>query len=281
MHRRIQQLEYFLILGKVIVLNLLQKLVIYGQKPCQFLRKLKKFFWVPLGIWRLLRDKYLFNSDVIIAECNLFKTQLEKNTGLKQIRTLYFCKKANFVQKNEMFNQKSRVVLCYLGSINNIIDCDLIGLLVRELAVDREVIVHIIGDGEKRDQLIDSIKSNGGHHVFYGKVFSEKMKKEIFSKSDYCLNIMKTTVSVGMTMKSLDYFSFGLPIINNVGGDIGDMVIREAIGFNIDRNTIKDIAMKIKKIDAESYLNMLNNVRKVHNKYFCVENFNREMEHMI
>ncbi len=244
-------------------------------------QKIKKIFWVPLGIWRLLRDKYLFNSDVIIAECNLFKTQLEKNTGLKQIRTLYFCKKANFVQKNEMFNQKSRVVLCYLGSINNIIDCDLIGLLVRELAVDREVIVHIIGDGEKRDQLIDSIKSNGGHHVFYGKVFSEKMKKEIFSKSDYCLNIMKTTVSVGMTMKSLDYFSFGLPIINNVGGDIGDMVIREAIGFNIDRNTIKDIAMKIKKIDAESYLNMLNNVRKVHNKYFCVENFNREMEHMI
>lgn len=242
---------------------------------------IKRILFIPLGIWRLLRDKYLFNSDVIIAECNLFKKQLEKNTGLSQIRTLYFCKKENFVNKSNNFNQENRISLCYLGSINNIIDCDMIGMFVSELAIDREVIVHIIGDGEKRKELIDLIKSNGGQPVFYGKVFSEESKKEIFSKCDYCLNIMKTTVNVGMTMKSLDYFSFGIPIINNIGGDIGDMVVSESIGFNIDSDTIKDVVKNIKEVDSESYLNMVNNVRKVHSKYFCIEKFNQEMGQMI
>ena len=242
---------------------------------------IKKILFIPLSIWRLLRDKYLFNSDVIIAECNLFKKQLEKNTGLSQIRTLYFCKKENFVNKSNVFNQENRISLCYLGSINNIIDCDMIGMFVRELAIDREVLVHIIGDGEKRDELIDLIKANGGQPVFYGKVFSEESKKEIFSKCDYCLNIMKTTVNVGMTMKSLDYFSFGIPIINNIGGDIEKMVKTEAIGFNINSNNIKSVVDAIKKCDSEDYEIMKKNVESVHEKYFSIEKFKMEMQKIL
>ena len=242
---------------------------------------IKKILFIPLSIWRLLRDKYLFNSDVIIAECNLFKKQLEKNTGLSQIRTLYFCKKENFVNKSNIFNQENRISFCYLGSINNIIDCDMIGMFVRELAIDREVLVHIIGDGEKRDELIDLIKANGGQPVFYGKVFSEESKKEIFSKCDYCLNIMKTTVNVGMTMKSLDYFSFGIPIINNIGGDIEKMVKTETIGFNINSNNIKSVVDAIKKCDSEDYEIMKKNVESVHEKYFSIEKFKMEMQKIL
>ena len=40
--------------------------------------EIKKLFFIPLSYWKGLRDKNLNNSDVIIAECNLFKKQLEE-----------------------------------------------------------------------------------------------------------------------------------------------------------------------------------------------------------
>ena len=112
-------------------------------------------------------------------------------------------------------------------------------------------------------------------------MFSESEKKDIFSKSDYCLNIMKTSVNVGMTMKSLDYFSFGIPIINNISGDIGKMVLDESIGFNIDKNNVQMVAKQMKEMSYESYLSMVKKVRDIHKKYFCIEKFNHEMEKML
>lgn len=243
--------------------------------------EIKKLFFIPLSYWKGLRDKNLNNSDVIIAECNLFKKQLEENTKLTKIRTLYFCKAENFVDKSQNCYQNAKIQLCYLGSINNIIDIEMIGQLVKELATDRQIIVHVIGDGEKRNELLKSIEKNGGQSVFYGKIFSESEKKDIFSKSDYCLNIMKTSVNVGMTMKSLDYFSFGIPIINNISGDIGKMVLDESIGFNIDKNNVQMVAKQMKEMSYESYLSMVKKVRDIHKKYFCIEKFNHEMEKML
>lgn len=243
--------------------------------------KVKKIFFLPLKIWSDLRDKYLHNSDEIIAECNLFNSQLRYKTGLKKIKTMYFCKESNFVEMDREYKKNGEINLCYLGSINNIIDCKFIGELVRELACQKKVCVHIIGDGEKRRELIFNIEENGGHTVFYGKIFDEKEKKKIFEKSHYALNIMKKDVNVGMTMKSLDYFSYGIPIINNIGGDIERLVDEENIGFNITEQNIKEIAKKISIIDLESYLRMKNNVRTVHMKYFSIEKFNKEMDTII
>lgn len=242
---------------------------------------IKKVIYFPLHVWANLRDKYLFNSNAIIAECNLFRNQLEEKTGLKNIKTLYFCKYQDFVHKTNFYLKNNKIELCYLGSINNIIDIETIGLLVKELSKELQVVVHIIGDGENRHKLINTIEINGGQSMFYGKVFSEKEKKDIFSNCDFCLNMMKTTVNVGMTMKSLDYFAFGLPIINNIGGDIEKIVTDEKIGFNIDKNNVKDVVERIKEMSYESYFCMIENVRNIHNKYFCVEKFNNEMEKII
>ena len=176
---------------------------------------------------------------------------------------------------------EDRIELCYLGSINNIIDCDIIGTFINELSNRKETIVHIIGDGEKKRNLIDSIESNGGKVQFYGKVFDEEEKKKIFSKCQYALNIMKTDVNVGMTMKSLDYFAFGIPIINNIGGDIEKMVETQKIGFNINTKNIKFVVDAIEKSNLNDYMNIRNNVKLVHEKYFSVEKFNQQMKEIL
>ena len=174
-----------------------------------------------------------------------------------------------------------QIELCYLGSINNIIDYKIIGELVKSISNKRRVIVHIIGDGEKKSELINSIINNGGFVEYHGKIFEEKEKKDIFSKCSYALNIMKSSVNVGMTMKSLDYFSFGIPIINNINGDIGEMIDLYKIGFNINSDNIRGVANLITNYDINDYIDMRNNVRIVHDKYFSVENFNEKMNEIL
>ena len=243
---------------------------------------IKTILVIPLTFWKNLRNKYLFNSNYIIAECDLFKNQLIKHTKLQNIETMYFCKQSDFVEINDRkFDQDKQIVFCYLGSINNIIDIDIIGLIINKLVNDRKVIVHIIGDGEKKDKLLNAIENNGGQAIFHGKIFSEKEKKNIFSKCDYSLNIMKKSVNVGMTMKSLDYFSFGIPIINNIDGDICEIVENESIGFNVSKDNIDFVINKIKTMDYNSYNCMVKHVQNTHDKYFSIERFNQKMKKIL
>ena len=56
-------------------------------------KRLSTIFSFPFLIWKKLRDNYLYNSDLVISECELFKNILKRNTKLESIKTLYFCKK--------------------------------------------------------------------------------------------------------------------------------------------------------------------------------------------
>lgn len=54
---------------------------------------------------------------------------------------------------------------------------------------------------------------------YYGKIFEEEEKYRILKDYDYGVNIMKSTDTVELTIKSLDCFSYGNSILNNIQGD--------------------------------------------------------------
>ena len=74
-------------------------------------------------------------------------------------------------------------------------------------------------------------------------------KINILAPCDYALNIMKDNVSVGLTIKSIDYLSYGLPLINNIKGDTWKLINDEKIGLNICDGLI------LSRIDREMVLN--------------------------
>ena len=242
--------------------------------------KVKAALSFPFKIWSSFRDKYLFNSDYIIAECDLFRNSIVKKVCTDNIQTIYFCKEWG---ENERIPEltNNEIVLCYLGSINNIIDIDIISLLVRKIANEQNVIIHIIGDGERREELLASLRMPNVKVFFHGIVFDDKEKKSIFDKCHFGLNIMKTDVFVGMTMKSLDYFSNGLPVINNISGDIGEMVENKGIGINVDLASLDEVTEKLRNMNDEQYLEMRKNVQNVHERYFSMSSFKTSMDKVI
>lgn len=191
----------------------------------------------PFTQWKNLRNKYLNAADTIVTECDLYKQKIPQYIDKSKIVTMYLAREIKeYIPQHDLPNDK--IVLCYLGSINNIVDISTIKHLIKSLMKTKPVTIHIIGDGEKRDQLLETCYKIGADVVYHGKVYDHYEKQQILSSCHYGLNIMKKTVFVGLTMKSMDYFEAGLPIINNISGDTWDIIRENNLGFNIPNESI-------------------------------------------
>lgn len=226
----------------------------------------------PLLWWKNMRDKNLKYADFIVTECDLYQEKLKHFINKEKLRTLYLAREVNLFSE-EIKLPKDKISLCYLGSINNIIDIDAIQRIIVELKKQRPVELNIIGDGEKREKFITRIKKIGVNVIYHGKIYSEDEKKKIFSKCHFGLNIMKDSVYVGLTMKSIDYFEAGLPIINNIKGDTWNLVEKYNLGFNISN---------LKNIRIDTYKKeMRKNVRCFFEKKLSIDYFDNELKKIL
>ena len=228
--------------------------------------KLKNIF--PFTIWKNIRDKYLSNADIVFTECNLYRKILNKENDL-HFKTLYWAKKDEGIFSAPNLNQ-NEIHLCYLGSINNIIDINSIIEICKNINKIRPVILEIIGSGEKKELLIENAKKNFIHIIDHGVIYNKSKKQEIFDRCHFGLNIYKNSVCIGLTMKSLDYFQAGLPIINNIKGDTWDLIKNMKAGIN-STNNFEDI--KEEYLSNEYNLALRNNSLTLSNKYFSKNSF--------
>lgn len=185
---------------------------------------------LPFTIWRKLRDDYVGRADAVVTECKLYQPLLKDHCAAEKMHTLYLARDWNPLS-GQVELPEDRAALCYLGSINNIIDIACIAGIIRSLG--KPVDLHIVGDGEKRTELIAAATAAGANVIFHGKVYDREEKQKIMNRCHAGLNIMKKSVFVGLTMKSMDYFECGIPIINNIRGDTWQFVEEYGIGINM------------------------------------------------
>lgn len=195
---------------------------------------IKQLLAWPFGKWGQLRNRALSRADLVTTECTLYHQILREYCQPEKLHTLHLAKES-VRQEPAMENCTAGISLCYLGSINNIIDIPRISDIIQKMP--KPVYLHIIGDGERRQELIEKAETAGAEVVFHGKVFDPEQKQEIFNRCHYGLNIMKDSVFVGLTLKSMDYFDGGLPIINTIQGDTWELVENNPIGINYCADT--------------------------------------------
>jgi glycosyltransferase involved in cell wall biosynthesis len=202
----------------------------------------------------------------------LFKNYLSKYIKNRYSKTIYLSKKDTISicekeQKRE-YHVFDELKLAYIGSINNIIDIDMIANIVKKLTQYRSVRVSIIGDGEKKAELIDKIKIAGATVDDYGIIYDDNQKYQILSSNHYGLNVMKNSVFVGATMKSLEYLYFGLPMLNNIAGDTKKIIKQFHCGFNLDYRTKDSVYKQIAVLPEEKYRRLVQHSQKVFLEFF-------------
>lgn len=259
----------------------------------------------PFTYWKGLRDKNLHKAYLIITECDFYRERLHLDS--QKSVTMYWGKKedhgqvqdltANIDEDNitkapDLTPGEAVLQIAYLGAINNIIDIDGVVRLLLELnqtlksvvieasaepgiLASSGVMLHVIGDGENRETFLSALKQAGIKYQYHGAIFAEAKKDRILSRCSYGLNMMKPGITVGMTMKSIDYWSHGLPIINNIPGDSERLCREERLGINLSMGpeAVKDV-LALKLTDASSR----NHIQSVYKNLFTEQAMHKVLE---
>ena len=195
----------------------------------------------PMRLWRGLRDRWLGQADLIATECDLFRKALADAAPSVPMHRLYEARPA-LPQLPAPALSEAEFSFCYLGSMNHILDLDAMETVLCQAGTVRPVILHLIGGGERKQELLSRAQAAGARIIDHGLVYDPAEKAKIFSQCHAGLNLMKPGVCVGLTMKSADYLAAGLPLINNIPGDTWDAVEREKIGLNCSGHLAQEIA---------------------------------------
>ena len=91
------------------------------------------------------------------------------------------------------------------------------------------------------------------------------------------LNIMKSQVCVGLTMKSVEYLAFGLPILNTIQGDTWNLVENERVGYNCSKMMNESQINEIIYL-SEELVKSRTHIRDIYEKNFSVSAFYKQME---
>ncbi len=221
---------------------------------------------ILLAPWGKIRNDYLKAADYVVTECDLYRERLSKWLDMSKTKTVYLARKCREIHI-QTYPKADKISLCYLGSINNIVDIAAIGDIVERLGRSKKVELHIIGYGENHENLIRTAEEKGANVIDHGQMYDVQKKQEVFNQCDYGLNIMKSSVCVGLTMKSVDYFESGLPIINNIKGDTWKFVETQGIGVNWSAGQ----ELRLTDIDKK-------HVRAFFEEHFTEEVFSEQME---
>ena len=219
-------------------------------------------------IWRNFRNKNLKFADQIWIECDYYRELLSAQKINLPMETKYL-KLKNAETSIEMKVSEEEIDLRYLGSINNIIDISLIEKIVSEFAKNKRTRIHIIGDGERKDEFLDILKKNSIEIIDHGKVYEIDKLQEIFDQCWFGINVLREDLAIGITMKSISYFRGGLPIINTVQGDTSRFVEECNIGINVDRHDVKSCVLRILNITKDDLACMKNNTRNLFEQKFA------------
>ena len=229
---------------------------------------IKRWLYPVMLLWKSLRSIGIDVADQIICECDLFSETIGVN-GKKNVNTIYLSSD-EYSTKNEVnVDIGEQLNIAYLGSINHIIDIDGIVKLLTILKRYKKIDLHIVGGGASCPELIERTKKIGISVHWHGMIFNRIKTMEILSKCHFGLNMMKKSVFVGLTTKSIDYASVGLPMFNNIPKDSKLLIELYGAGFNIVSDIdIQSIGMKIECLSNNEYFNMREGAKKMFRENF-------------
>ena len=234
--------------------------------------KYERLLKIPFSIWRNLRDKHIDVADLLITVCEKGKIECNEKYPDKITKVLYPYIEPGMIPLYT-FDVEEEITFGYLGNINFITNIPLLTNFLYEVSKYKKVVLHIIGGGQKLDELVDSLKNENIKVISHGPIFDEEKKNEIFSECDFGLNLPYEKINSAMALKYIEYLKVGLPIINSGVGDNYYITKENKVGFNINEDSIESLAKKLVKLSSEDINTIHNNCLLVYRNKFVEQKF--------
>ena len=241
-----------------------------------FFRKISFIFF---GFFlKLIRKIGIKNSDFCITESNLFFKKLNlrdnQNSQVIHLKKIQIKNNFNLVPTDEFS-------IVYLGNLGAIYDFESLFKIISGLRKIRPVKLHIIGLGPISKWFFNKLNILKIDYEYHGASFDEDLKKEIISKCWFGYNGYKQDIKVGLSYKSIDYISYGVPLINSVKFDTEYLVNSENIGFNFHPNKTDLLVKELSMIDLNEITRLKTITRNLFIKRFSFESYCNEMDEVM
>lgn len=223
-----------------------------------------------------IRKYAVKNSDYCIAESSLFFESL-KLVNKKKSAVIHLKK---FKTSKPMMNKLDEIIsIIYLGNIGNIYDFESLLKIIKGLEKIRPVKLHIIGLGPKRSWLLDKLNLLNIMYVDHGASFDEQLKEEVLSTCWFGFNGFKKEAKVGLSYKSIDYLSYGVPLLNSLGSDTFKLIANnKGIGFNFSGDSLDSVIEKLSLLSPIEILTMRRASYSLFNSKFSGESYFSDMD---
>ena len=220
-----------------------------------------------LSIWGAFRNWNLKHADKIYTECDYYQEILEKEGYTMPMETKHLSQEdAEIEIKTEWY--ENQIHICYVGSINNIIDAPFMVNFLDKLNQSRKVCFHMIGQGESKERIKNELERSQVKVIDYGSIYDKQELQEIFNKCSFALNFLVPDVAIGITMKSVTYLRGGMPLLNTVDGDTRKMVETRCVGKNVEREAIEKTIQEILALTKDDIKKMKANARLAFEDFF-------------
>lgn len=230
--------------------------------------------------WSSFRDKAIKEANYVILECNLYKKLLKKDFN-SSISVIPLAKKEdNELEQFDNTIDSNIIYVGYLGAFSHSYDFDSLIEILSNLK-SKKPHVEIIGFGERKSTVLEKLKKNGISYSDYGVVYDDDRKNKILSKCHIGFNGFINEAIVGLSYKSIDYLSFGVPLLNNLKADTWEIVNDFEVGFNYTSTEILKIAEVLDDIDFKELQAMKKRARLAFENNYSWEAFVNNMDNII
>lgn len=228
-----------------------------------------------------MNDKIYKNAERIITLGKDMK-QIIVNKGIdeKKIKivtnwadsTVNFEKEVDnkFYESNNLGNKFN---VLYTGNISRVHAIDTIIDLARKLKDNKNIQFTFIGDGNRKQYLIDLKEKEGLHNIQLGNyMFGEEYNNLLNCADVFITTLQQGIEGLGVPSKTYTYMSVAKPLIAIMSSDseIGSMITKYNLGKQFEEKQVDEIAEFIFNMqrDNKLYNELCNNVRnKFRNDY--------------
>ena len=239
---------------------------------------MKSFISFASILFSRIRMYAIKKSDFCILESQYFHEtlRLSANQNTKIIHLKKFIE-TDFAE----YLPDKIFTIVYLGNIGNIYDFESLFKIIKSLEEQRPVKLKILGAGPRKDWLIQRLNELNIDFRDFGTSFDEKLKEEIIGDCWFGYNGFLPSSQVGLSYKSIDYLSYGVPLLNTVKLDTFNLVEKEKIGFNFNEDNLDTLINKLAIISYEDIIAMKKKSHFIFRKKFSGNTYHREMDSVI
>lgn len=205
------------------------------------------------------------NADKINVLTPAFKKVLTEEKGISSEKIIYIPNGAdldifqpgprdNWVR--EEYNLHDKFVVTYMGAHGVANHLDSLLDVAKELSVDENIMILLIGDGMKKAELKKRVELEGIQNVLFVDSQPKQKIPDFCNASDVCTAVLKKidTFKTVYPNKVFDYMSCAKPILLGIDGVARELVEESDSGYYVDPEDAKGFADKIRKLQKDETL---------------------------